>query len=501
MILLALIFVPAVAAALAYFLPARVRGVLLIGTAALHLALVTLLWVSPGDQALTGWLAEDALGRVILTLVSILFLAVAHYAVGYLREEDPPGGRAFASCMLGFLAAASVVALSHHFALLWIGLETTTLTVAPLIYRRYDRRSLEAVWKYLMLSSVGIAFALLGVFLLATSQPSSAGRPLVLDDMIAHAPALDPVWLRAAFVFMLIGFGTKMGIAPLHSWKPDTYGEAPSFVSGLMSGALTACAFLGLTRVLSICFAAGADAFVRPALIAFGVFSLVIAAAFIIGQSDIKRLLAYSSVEHMGLLVLGLGLGGAGSYGAVLHALNNGLAKAMIFLTVGNVVLVTGTSAADQIRGLLRRLPFSGILLLVGLFAVTGSPPFGMFISKFTIISAAIGEHHPWVAAATVALLAIIFVGIAAMILEMVYGVREESEPQTDRGGERTWRIDAPAAREKGQVRLERGGERRWLVVAPAVLAVLVLGLGVYLPAPLTDALSSAATVLGGRAP
>src|ERR1043166_578756 len=150
---------------------------------------------------------------------------------------------------------------------------------------------------------------------------------------------------------MLIGYGTKMGLAPLHSWKPDTYGEAPSLVGGLMAGALTSCAFLGLARVVAVCLAAGASAFVRPALIGFGLCSLVIAAAFIIGQGDIKRLLAYSSVEHMGLLALGLGVGGVGAYGAVLHALNNGIAKGLMFLTVGNVVLLTGTSAADGSRG------------------------------------------------------------------------------------------------------------------------------------------------------
>lgn len=479
MLLLALILVPAAAAAVAFILPARVRRMLLLGAAVIHLALVGWLWASPGSEALSGWLADDALGRVVLTLVSVLFLAVAHYAVGYLREDDPRGGRAFCSCLLGFLAASTLVALSHHFALLWIGLESTTLAVAPLIYHRNDRRSLEAVWKYLMLSSVAIAFALLGIFLLATAQPSGAagGRPLVIGDMLTHAAALDPAWLRAAFVFMLIGFGTKMGLAPLHSWKPDTYGEAPSLVSGLMSGALTNCAFLGLARVASICFAAGQGSFVRPALIGFGLFSLLIAAAFIIGQRDIKRLLAYSSVEHMGLLVLGLGLGGVGAYGAVLHALNNGLAKGMLFLAVGNVVLITGTSAADEIRGLLRRAPASGILLVIGLFAVTGSPPFGMFISEFTILQAAIGGHHPWIAAIIVALLAIIFVGIAAMILEMVYapGVAGEARRPSE--------------------------ERRWLVVAPAALGVLVLLLGLYLPRPLTDALTSAAGVLGGRGP
>lgn len=480
MVLLALILAPALAAGLAYLIRPQTRGALLIGTATLHSVLVALLWATPGDRALSGWLADDALGRVILTLVSILFLAVAHYAVGYLRDENPRGGRAFVTCLLAFLSAATLVTLSHHLALMWIGMETTTLAVAPLIFHRHDRRSLEAVWKYLVLSSVGIAFALLGVFLLATAQPSgdAGGRPLVLEDMIAHAAMLDPVWLRTAFVFILIGFGTKMGVAPMHSWKPDTYGEAPSLVSGLMSGALTSCAFLGLARVAAICFAAGAGSFIRPPLIGLGLCSLIIAAAFIIGQGDIKRLLAYSSVEHMGLLMIGLGVGGVGAYGAVLHALNNGLAKGLMFLAVGNVVLATGTSTAEAVRGLLRRTPASAVLLIVGLFAVTGSPPFGMFISEFTILSGAIGEHYPWVAATVIGLLAVIFVGIAAMILEMVYGA-----PVAD---------PAPGP---------RTGERNWLVVAPAALAVLVLLLGLYLPPALGAALSSAATTLGGRAP
>jgi hydrogenase-4 component F len=478
MILLALLLVPAIAALLAYFLPVVARAALLVGAALVHLTLVILLWSLPAHRVLDGWLMDDALGRVILSIVSMVFLALAHYAVGYLRDENPRGGRAFVSCMLGFLAAATLVSLSQNFALLWVGMETTTLAVAPLIYHRHDRRSLEAVWKYLVLSSVGIAFALLGVFLLATSQPSGAGRPLVLDDLMLHAAALDATWLRAAFVFMLIGFGTKMGLAPLHSWKPDVYGEAPSMVGGLMAGALTSCAFLGLARITSICFAAGAGPFVRPPLIAFGLLSLVVATAFIIGQGDVKRLLGYSSIEHMGLLALALGLGGVGAYGAVLHTLNNALAKVMVFLAVGNVVLATGTSTAGRIRGLVRRMPASGTLLVVGLFAITGSPPFGMFLSEFTIIGAAIAVS-PWIAAVLVTLLSIIFIGIASMILEMVYG-----EPSGD--------SEPPAT---------FAAERPWLVVAPAALALLVLGLGFYLPAPLTDALSSAAVTLGGHAP
>jgi hydrogenase-4 component F len=486
LILYGLIVVPALGAALAYTVRgARARSIVLISTALLHTLLVGVVWLRPGLSAADGWLVADPLGQVVLTLVSVLFLAVAHYAVGYLREagsRHARGGRAFVSCMLAFLAAATVVALSHHLAMLWIGMETTTLAVAPLVFDRRDRRSLEAVWKYLVLSSVGIALALLGIFLLATAQPAGleGGRPLVLDDMIAHARVLDAAWLRAAFVFIAIGFGTKMGLAPMHAWKPDTYGEAPSFVAGLMAGALTSCAFLGLARVTAICFAAGLDAFVRPVLLAFGLTSLAIAAAFIVGQRDVRRLLAYSSVEHMGLLVLGLGLGGVGAYGAVLHTLNNGLAKGLMFLAVGNVVFATGTSTASEIRGLLRTLPATGALLIVGLFAVTGSPPFGMFISEFTILSGAFATGHAWVAGATILFLVIIFVGIAAMILDLAYG--------------------QPLAVANASS-VEQGGERTWLVVAPIGLAALVLMLGVFIPAPLADALARAAIVLGGHAP
>lgn len=487
LLLPALIIGPAVGALAAYLVRGhRQRSAVLIVTALLHSMLVARIWAAGATSAFGGWLAVDALGLIVLSLVSALFLGVAHYAVGYLRSEGVRDNRIFVSCMLAFLGAATLVAVSHHLALLWIGMETTTLAVAPLIFDRRDRRSLEAVWKYLVLSSVGIAFALLGIFLLASAQPSGAGsgRPLMIDDMIAGATLLDPAWLRIAFVFIAIGFGTKMGLAPMHSWKPDTYGEAPSLVAGLMAGALTSCAFLGLARVSAICFAAGLGDFIRPVLIAFGLFSLLIAAAFIVGQRDVRRLLAYSSVEHMGLLVLGLGLGGVGTYGAVLHSLNNGLAKGLTFLAVGNVVLAFGTSSASDIRGLHRRLPGTAVLLMVGLFAITGAPPFGLFISEFTILSAAFGEHHPWVAVAAMLLLAVIFVGIAVMILEMVYGVTEENGPSGPIG-------EASVA----------GVERRWLIVAPAAFACIVLVLGVYIPPPLADALARAAAALGGRAP
>lgn len=474
-----LVLVPLLAAALAYLLPGtQSRAALLIGTAVLHSAGVGSLWWHPLGGANGAWLMADDLGLVVLSVVSVLFLATSFYAAAYMRAETPRGGRAFVSCLLAFLAATSLVAVSQQLALLWVGMEATTLAIAPLLYAHHDRRSLEAVWKYLMLSSVGIALALLAVFFLATAQlGDGASRALVVPDLMARADRLDPRWLRAAYVFALAGFGTKMGLAPLHSWKPDTYGEAPSLIGGLMAGALTTCAFLALARFTQVVTAAGLQSFARPLLLAAGLFSLLVATAFIVGQSDIKRLLAYSSVEHMGLLVIGLGVGGVGAYGSVLHLINNGLVKGMLFLVVGNLVLAAGTSVVVDMRGMQQTRPISGWLLLVGLFAVTGSPPFGMFISEFAIIAGAVQEHHPWVAAATVVMLAIIFAGIAGMIVEVLYG--------------------APVS-EAAHAKVR---ERTSYVLGPAVLACLVLLLGIYIPAPLREVIRRAAGSLGGTAP
>jgi hydrogenase-4 component F len=475
--IIALWLLPLLAAGLVYWplWPRAGRKVTLVAIATLHLALVVSLWSSAPAPVFEGWFAVDAMGLLVLTLISILFFFTALYTVAYLERERPRGDRVFITGLLAFLGAASVVALSQHLALLWVGMEATTLALAPLVFHRHDRRSLEAVWKYLLISSVGIALALLGVFFLATAQHGVPGRPLIRADLIAHARQLHPAWLRAAFIFLLVGFGTKMGLAPLHTWKPDMYGEAPSMVGGLGAGALTSCAFLGLLRTTEVVMAAGLGEFAQPLLIGFGVFSLVVAAAFIIAQRDIKRLLAYSSVEHMGLLVIGLGIGGLGAYGSMLHMLNNGLAKVWLFLVAGNVVLATGSAAAADNRGLIRVLPVSGPLLVLGLFAVTGSPPFGLFLSEFTILRAAVAEGQLWVAVTVLVLLAIIFVGMAAFLLEMALGAPHAG---------------VTAARESV-----------WLVAGPIGLAAAVLMLGVYIPPVLRDVLARAATALGGSTP
>jgi hydrogenase-4 component F len=479
MLLVAIVLVPVLGSLGAYLdrAPAR-RAWWLIACAALHLAGVALVWRAGAPPAPSRWLTFDPLGGLVLALVSVVFMAVALYSRGYLRHEDPRGGRAYVSCLLGFLAAASVVTMTHQFGMLWVGMEATTLVTAPLIYDPHDRRSLEAVWKYLLVCSVGIALALLGTFFLAMAQIAggTAGRPLVLDDLIAAGATLHPAWLRAAFVFLLVGFGTKMGLVPMHTWLPDAHGEAPSPVSALLSGALLNLAFLAILRGFQVVRAAGAADFAQPLLIGFGVLSLAVAAAFLVHQADYKRMLAYSSIEHMGILAIGVGIAGAASYGALLHMIGASLAKALLFLAAGNVLAAYGSKRTRDVTGLLRTRPVTGVLLIAGLFAITGSPPFAPFLSELVLLTGAFREHHPWVAISMLGLQALIFIAMGAAVLGMVLG-----EPATE------------------AVRPVR--EDPWLVAPPLALLALVAFLGLHLPGALRQALAAGASALGGHAP
>ncbi|MFN8179779.1 MAG: proton-conducting transporter membrane subunit [bacterium] len=497
------LLVPALAGLLAFLLRSdRARRALLVGTAVAHSAATAALWVAPPPPTLHGWIAVDPLGLLFLAITSGLFLAAAPWAAGYLKREVE-GAREdfeegvlfsntpeaiFTGCLLLFLATMSLVALSHHFGLLWVAIEATTLASAPLIYFHRHHRSLEATWKYLMICSVGIALALLGNFLVAVSASGgTGGAPLVLEALVAQAGRLQTRWLEAAFLFLLVGYGTKMGLAPLHTWLPDAHSESPSVVSALMSGALLNCAALGILRVLTVCEAAGLGAFARSLLTGFGLLSMALAAVFIVGQTDYKRLLAYSSVEHMGVLALGIGLGGGGTFGALLHAVNHSLTKAMLFLVTGNILAATSTKSTTEVRGLVRLLPVSGVLWIAGFLAITGSPPFGPFLSEFTILRAALDQGRIGVAIAYLAALGAVFVGMATPMLRMALG-----RPTPVAAGMAGMAGSAGAAGAPGALR-----EPASAVWPVAALGVLVLALGLFVPPALRDLLASAARSVG----
>ncbi|MGC8490747.1 MAG: proton-conducting transporter membrane subunit, partial [Syntrophobacteraceae bacterium] len=274
-------------------------------------------------------------------------------------------------------------------------------------------------------------------------------------------------------------YGTKLGLAPMHTWLPDAHSEAPSMVSALLSGALLNCAFLGVLRIQQVCFAAGQGQFGQHILLALGLLSMTVAAVFIVGQSDFKRMLAYSSIEHMGILSLAVGLGGAAYFGALFHALNHSLTKGMLFLVAGNILTAYKTKSAGEVRGAAKLLPISGVLWVAGFLSITGSPPFGPFLSELIILKSALDQGRFVVAGTFLLLLCVIFIGMASVVLKMYQGT-----PVVQPAG------DSPEP--------VRGGESALAVVPPLVLGVAVLVLGVYLPPALKGLLAHAARAIGG---
>ncbi|MCL4808869.1 MAG: hydrogenase [Thermoanaerobaculia bacterium] len=474
---IALVLLPLAGAVLAAVIPSqKLRPHVVTVVALLHFALLAAILAGGVSAGRGVWLRLDPLATVILGTVSVLFLLAAFYVPGYLELRPGRDNRIFCGVLLVFLAMSSLLALAQHLGLLWVAMEAMTLATAPLLYFNRTARSLEATWKYLMIGSVGIAIALLGSLFLAYSAYLGGGEPsLLFEDLLEGAGAFSRPWLRAAFVLLLVGYGTKMGLAPLHTWKPDAYGEAPGVVGALLAGGMTNCAFLALLRVYRVVNAAGEGAFARELLVFMGLLSIALAAVFVVRQRDIKRMLAYSSVEHVGLLVLGIGLGGVGVFGSLLHAVNNGLTKGILFLSAGNIHRAYGSKSTDEISGAISRLPVSGSLFLVGFFAITGSPPFGPFVSEFTIVNAAIGGGHPVAGTLLLVLLGIVFIGMGSTVLSAVQG-----RPGTASAGT-PYRDDLA----------------RTLPIL--VLAGLVLFLGLWLPEPLVGLLEKASVGLEAR--
>jgi hydrogenase-4 component F len=491
--LIALPLVPLLAGLLAVAIPADgLRRLLLVAVGLAHAGLTAATWITPPAPAYGGLLVLDPLGQLFLSLASVLFLAASIYAVGYLRHEggsqekrDFQDGatffnapeRVFTLCLCLFLSAITVVCSTRNISVLWVGIEATTLSSAPLIYFHRHRRSLEATWKYLVICSVGIALALLGNILVSVAfyDPVAPVSSMDLADMLPRAAGATGPWLRAAFICLLVGYGSKMGLAPMHNWLPDAHSQSPSLVSALLSGALLNCAFLGILRAVQILSAAGLGDFCGELLVLFGLLSMGTAAVFIVGLGDYKRMLAYSSVEHMGILALGVGIGGGAAFGAMLHAVNHSLTKGALFLISGNILAVYHTRSCHDARGVSRALPITAALWAAGFLAIVGSPPFGLFVSELVILRAMFAGGHLVAATAYVLALAVIFVGMATTVCRMVQGPLP------------------PAVRHPGP-------EKLLAVVPPMALLAAALVLGLYVPGGLSSLLSRAAAAvsLGG---
>ncbi len=417
---------PFVTGVIAFFVPRSLGRPLLVLTGALHLLLSILLWIRQPEPLFKAYFAVTPEGMLSLLVISLLFFLISIYTVAYLQESDIKAENIFTGSMLLFLSTMTMVTLSDHIMVMWIAIEATTLASAPLIYTHRTGASLEATWKYVLICSVGIALALLGSVLITISMDvGQVDAPVSFSALTSVATQLDPLWLKAGFAFILVGYGTKMGLAPMHTWLPDAHSEAPSPASALLSGVLLNCAYLGIFKTNKIMQAAGLGDFSGMILMGFGLVSILAAGTFILKQTEYKRLLAYSSIENMGIIAFGTGVGGLGAYGAMLCLIHHSLIKSSLFLTSGNILLGYGSRLIDKTGNLVNLMPKTFVAFFSGFAAISGLPPFGIFIGELFVVMGAFKAGHYAGATVLVVSLCVIFAGFANQAMKISFNSSE----------------------------------------------------------------------------
>ncbi|HYS07003.1 MAG TPA: proton-conducting transporter membrane subunit [Candidatus Dormibacteraeota bacterium] len=474
MLLIALLLCPLLAAAVA--LPgllgprlAERTGALLSGLAFL-LSLVVAARVAAEGVVSIGpeeFLRADGLSAILLLIVT----GVAWVAMQFGAGEDALGRR-YLVLSHTFVFTMLLAVLINNLGIMWVAIEATTIATAFLVGLHRTRSALEASWKYILIGSVGIALAFIGTvlsyfnFVQRIGDLSYALHWTVLSRVAA---GLDPDVTRLAFVFLLVGYGTKAGLAPMHTWLPDAHSEAPATISAMMSGSLLAVAFYAILRfkvVADICIG---TSFTDHMLILTSVTTVAVAATLLARQANYKRMLAYSSVEHMGLMCLGSALGSLGLVASLLHALTHAASKSMVFLLSGRIRERYGTTRIGSVRGLLRSLPWSGPLFAGGVLALLGLPPFGVFTSEMLLLRAGFLAGRPFVTGTILALLVFVFISMLGHLNRMLYGEPPEKTPAGE-DPRRLWPL--------------------------AVNAAVLLVLGVVVPGPLMRLLDRAAGIV-----
>lgn len=381
---------------------------------------------------LGGLLRVDALSAVMMILIGVVAVVATWAGVDYVDQElasghtDLRGARRYGVLVPLFLTAMVLAVLASNLGVLWAAIEATTVVTAFLVGHRGGRAAVEATWKYVIICSVGIALAYLGTVLVYfASQHAGLGQGGSLDWAVlaAHADQLDPGVMRIAIPLLVLGFGTKAGLVPMHSWLPDAHSQAPAPVSALMSGVLLSVGVYALLRYRVIAVAALDLHFVRNLLLVVALTSVALAASMLIAQRDYKRMLAYSSIEHMGLVMIGVAVGTPLAVAALLlHVLGHGIAKAVLFCASGQILASEGTTLISGVRGLLARRPVLAGAFGLGLAALLGLPPFSLFVSELALARSAAAAGLSWAVAVALVLLLVVFVAIAAHAAGMLFG-------------------------------------------------------------------------------
>jgi hydrogenase-4 component F len=360
-----------------------------------------------------------------------------------MRQERP--NRVFVASLLGVLGLLSAGHQARHLGLLWIATEAVTLAAVPLLHFNNTPRAFEATWKYLLVGGAGIALSLLGSFCLGYSSLHGGGEGnLTFVALMAQGTGLSRPWVLAAWVLLLVGYGTKMGLAPMHTWKPDAYGEASGIVGAILAGGVTSVAFSAILRIRSVVNSAGESLVADRTLLAIGLFSMAAAALFLLGTRDYKRMLAYSSIEHMGILSIGASFGALGVWAALFHVWSNCLTKGSLFLCAGNIRRAAGSPSLDDVRGMAHIVPRSAALFVTGMFAVTACPPFGPFFSELKVLGAALQTGHAWAAGGFLVCLLFAFLGLSHVVFAVVDGRPRRAGKAGGKGFRETFGFIAP---------------------------------------------------------
>ena len=485
-VLVALVVLPLAGAASA-LLPGRrlAPGVSVVVALACLVLGVMLIPVGTRGPAQIGFLRADAISVVFVVTATFVYASSTVYAVGYLRGERHRAdftryARLFWVGVNLFAWSMVCAPLMDGLALLWIAVEVTTVISALLVALDDTRRAAEAAWKYILIASAGLGVALLATIVMYYAGASVLGPSydLAFSPLLGLGPQLPQTAVRLAFALAVVGFGTKVGLFPVHTWLPDAHSEAPTPVSAMLSGALLAISFYAVLRYYQIAVAALGGGFPRGVLLVFGVASLLLAAVYLIEQRNLKRMLAYSSVEHMGILAIGVAIGvPVAVAGALLHVLAHAAAKGCAFFGAGVLVRVYRTKAVGRIRGALDRLPWTASLFLCAILALSGMPPFGLFRSEFQIVAGGLSASRYVPAVVLVALVTLAFLGLTMATTRMLV------VPRADAPG-----AAAAPAREPSA----------WMVVPMVVGVAVLLVLGLHPPEALVTLLEQGAAELGG---
>ena len=377
-----------------------------------------------------GFLYIDALSAFFIFVTSVVAFAASLYSIGYIKKDveagaiSPDKAKFYYLLFNLFCFSMFIVPALNNLGMLWVAIEMTTLISAFLVGFYNKKESVEAAWKYIIICSVGIIFALLGTILFSYAfSLSGLTKSLNWSDMVPVAHILDKNILKIAFIFILVGYGTKAGLAPMHTWLPDAHSQAISPISALLSGVLLKTALYAILRFGIIVIKGVGFAYFGHLMILLGLVSLAISSGFVLVQKDLKRLLAYSSIEHVGIISLGFGLGSPlAILGALLHVFNHAVTKSLMFFGAGDIVSVYKKHNMNAIRGVIKVLPFSGIIVLLGVFALTGFPPFSIFISEIIILIAAFLNGSYLVVGLLLLFLTVIFAAFINHFSKMLFG-------------------------------------------------------------------------------